>query len=515
MAKLPKGVSLTAKSKPGYERALTPEALAFVAQLHRAFEGERQRLLALRAERQKLFDKGALPDFRAETAAIRSAAWKVAPIPAGLQDRRVEITAPASRKEAIEAFNSGVKVYLADFGDSHSPTWDNMVQGQINLMDRWTGKMEFVDPVSGKRLGLAGKPAVLMVRPRGLHLDEAHMRVDGKPAAGGLFDFGMYFFHNARTAIGKTSGPYFCLPQLESHLEARLWNQIFIVAQSLLGLKLGTIKATALIETLPAAFEMDEIIFELRDHMAGLGCGHAGFIFSFIKTFPGRKNFLLPDYPQIASSEAFLAACSALIVKTCHRRGCLAIGNAASSEMKMQTAYEARNGFDGTRLAHPDQVPAALEIFNELMPTSNHLYVGRDDVKVGQKELLEIPEGKRTEAGFRENIRVSLRYMEAWLGGTGIVDSDNVTINTTSAEIARAQIWQWLKLQLPLAGGRKVTRKFFDSCLAEETVWLKQEIGAEAYANGRFKTAISLLKSLTLSKTLAPFFTVAAYRHFR
>lgn len=511
MAKLPKGIRLAAKSKPGYDRALTPGALAFVALLHRTFEGERQRLLALRAGRQKQFDKGALPDFRADTAAIRGGAWKVAPIPLGLQDRRVEITAPPCRKEAIEAFNSGAKVYIADFGDSSSPTWHNMVRGQINLIDRWTGKMELIEPVSGKRHGLAGKPAVLMVRPRGLHLDEAHLRVDGEPVAAALFDFGVYFFHNARTAIAKTSGPYFCLAQLESHLEAKLWNQIFIVAQSLLGLKLGTIKASARIETLPAAFGMDEIIFELRDHMAGLGGGHAGLIFSFIKTFSSRKNFMLPDRSQMAPSP-FLEAYSSLLVKTCHRRGCFAIGDAG---IKAQTANEARNGFDGTRVAHPDQVPAALEIFNELMPTSNHLYVAREDVKVGQKELLEIPEGKRTEAGFRENIRVSLRYMEAWLGSVGIVDSDNVIVNATAAEIARAQIWQWLKLQLPLAGGGKVTRKFFDSCLTEESLWLKQEIGAEAYANGHFKTAISLLKSLTISKTLAPFFTSAGYRHLR
>lgn len=515
MAKMPKGVRLTAKSKPGYERALTPEALSFVAQLHRAFEGDRQKLLARRTERQKLFDKGVLPDFHADSAAIRAGAWKVAPLPAGLQDRRVEIMAPPSRKEAIEAFNSGAKVYVADFGDSYSPTLDNMVQGQINLMDRWTGKMDFIEPVTGKRHGLAGKPAVLMMSPRALHLNEAHMKVDGRPVAGALFDFGLYFFHNTRTAIAKTYGPYFYLAQLESHLEARWWAQIFIAAQSLLGHRLGTIKATALIETLPAAFEMDEIVFELRDHITGLCCGHAGLVFSFIKTFSGRKNFLLPDRSQITASKAFLAACSASLVKTCHRRGCLAMGDAGNSDLKIQAAHEARNGFDGTRLAHPDQVPAALEIFNELMPTSNHLYVGREDVKVGQKELLEVPEGKRTEAGFRENIRLCLRYMEAWLRGSGIVDIDNVIVNAAAAETARAQIWQWLKLQLPLGGGRKVTRNLFESCLAEETQWLKQEIGAEAFANGRFKTTVSLLKSLTFSKTLAPFFTAAGYRHFR
>ncbi|MBC8035810.1 MAG: malate synthase A, partial [Rhizobiales bacterium] len=329
MAKLPQGVILTAKSKPGHGRVLTPQAIAFVAQLHRAFEGERQQLLALRVERQKLFDKGMLPDFLAGTSAVRSGTWRVAAIPAGLQDRRVEITAPTERKAAIEAFNSGAKTFVADFEDSNSPVWDNMVEGQINLMDRWTGKMELTEPSSGKRYGLAGKPSVLMVRPRGLHLDEAHMKVDGRPVWAGLFDFGLYFFHNARTAITKTSGPYFCLPKLESHLEARLWNRIFILAQSVLGLRLGTIKAAVMIETLPAAFEMDEIIFELRDHMAGLNCGHPGLIFSFIKSFSGSKNLVLPERSHLIGSQAFLTAYSALLIKTCHRRGCFAIGSTA------------------------------------------------------------------------------------------------------------------------------------------------------------------------------------------
>ncbi len=515
MAKPPRGVTLTAKNQAGYGRVLTPEALAFVAQMHRAFEAERQRLLSLRTARQSLFDKGALPDFLAGTAAIRTGAWTVAAIPASLQDRRVEITAAASRKEAIGAFNSGAKIYVADFEDSNSPTWDNMVQGQINLMDRWTGKMELIEPASNKRYGLAGRPAVLMVRPRGLHLDEAHIRVDGKPVAAALFDFGMYFFHNARTAITKTSGPYVCLPKLESHQEARLWNQVFILAQSLLGLRLGTIKASVQIETLPAVFEMDEIIFELRDHMAGLNCGHSGVIFSFIKTFSGSKNFVLPERSQLFASQAFLAAYSALLVKTCHRRGCLAVGDTAAS-MDPLTAgkeREARQGFDGTRVAHPDLVPAALKVFNELMPTSNHLYVAREDVKAGQKELLEIPKGARTEAGFRENIRVSIRYIEAWLRGHATVSLDNVMIDTAEAEISRAQIWQWLELELKLDGGQRVTRKFFETCLAEETKQVKEETGD--WAQGRFKEAAALVKTLTASRTLEPFFTVAAYRHIR
>ncbi len=504
MPKRPQGITFTAKSKPGYGRVLTPQAVAFVAQLHRAFEGERQRLLALRTERQKLLDKGMLPDFLAGTAAIRAGAWKVAPIPAALQDRRVEITASANRKSAIEAFNSGAKVYIADFEDSNSPTWDNMVEGQINLMDRWTSKMEFIEPRSGRRYGLAGKPAVLMVRPRGLHLDEAHMKVDGKPVAAGFFDFGLYVFHNAKTAIAKASGPYFYLPKLEGHLEARLWNQIFILAQSLLGLKLGAIKATVQIDTVQAAFEMDEIIFELRDHMAGLSCCHSGFLFSIIKTFARRKNFALPERSQIFPSQASLAAYSALLIKTCHRRGCLAIGDGGHSNE--HTEYEARHGFDGTGVAHPGLVPAAMATFNDLMPTSNQLFVAGATAEIGQKDLLEIPKGTRTEEGFRDNIRLCIRLMEAWLRGSGTVD-------TASLEIARAQIWQWLKFKLPLAGGGPVTGKFFDACLAEETKRLKEELGAEGYADGRFKDAVALFRGLTLATRLEPYFTVAAYRH--
>ena len=507
MAKPPKGVTFTGKSQAAYGRVLTPEALAFVAQLHRAFENERQELLALRVERQKLFDKGSLPDFLAGTAAIRSSSWTVPAIPAGLQDRRVEIIAAPSRKEAIEAFNSGAKVYVADFGDSCSPTWDNVVQGQINLMDRWTGKMEFIEPASGKRQGLAGKPAVLVVRPRGLHLDEAHVRIDGKPVAAAFFDFGLYLFHNAKTALAKTSGPYFYLSKLESHLEARLWNQVFILAQSLLGFSLCTIKATVLIETVPAAFEMDEIIFELRDHLAGLSCGHAGLIFSFIKTFSGRKNFVLPDRSRIAASRAFLAAYSTLLVKTCHRRGCFAIGGTAETEQ------EALNGFDGTAVAHPARVAAAMKIFNDLMPTSNQLYVTREDVKIGQRELLELPEGTQTEAGFREDIRLSLQYMEAWLRGSGVIFVDDVRQDAADAEIARGQIWHWLKHGVTLAGGRKVTPQFLDACLTEETKRLKKELGAEVYGERSFREAIALFKNLTLSRTFEPFFTLAAYRN--
>ncbi len=527
MAKSPKGVSFTAPVKTAYRRVLTPEANAFLAALHRAFEPERRRLMARRAERQKVFDKGALPDFLPETAAIRLADWMIAPIPSDLQDRRVELTGPTDRKMVINALNSGAKVFMTDFEDSNSPTWDNMIQGQINLMDRWTGKMEFTDPSSGKRYALAGKPAVLMVRPRGLHLLEEHLRIDGQPIAGGLFDFGLYVFHNAKTALTKMSGPYFYLPKTESHQEARLWNQIFVLAQSLLGLPIGTIRATVLIETLPAAFEMDEILYELRDHIVGLNCGRWDYIFSFIKTFANNPKFVLPDRSQVVMSKAFLAAYSALLIKTCHRRGAFAMGGMAAQipnrkdpeanriafeKVKADKEREARNGHDGTWVAHPDMVSLAMEVFNELMPTPNQLYVKREDVAVGQKELLEVHQGTKTETGFRENIRVGVLYIEAWLRGRGAVPIYSLMEDAATAEISRSQIWQWLKFGAKLEGGRKVTKAFFDSCLKEEMQRVKQEVGAEAFSGGRFREAIALFKTMSTSRNFETFLTVPAYR---
>jgi len=527
MAKPPQGVGFTVKIDNQYKRVLTSQALGFVAQLQRAFGPERLRLLALRAERQKLFDKGILPDFLLETAAIRAAEWKIGSIPADLWDRRVEITGPTDRKMVLNALNSGAKVFMADFEDSNAPTFDNMVRGQINLMDRWTSDMEHVDPVTGKRYGLARKPAVLMVRPRGLHLDEAHMLVDGLPVAALLFDFGLYFFHNAKTALAKSSGPYFYLPKLESHLEARLWNQIFILAQSLMGLPLGTIKATVLIETLPAGFEMDEILFELRDHIAGLNCGRWDYIFSFIKTFANNRRFLLPDRAQLVMSKAFLAAYSALLVKTCHRRGAFAMGGMAAqipnrkdedanriafAKVAADKEREVRAGHDGTWVAHPDLVPLAKKIFDEFMPTPNQLYVNRDDVEVGRQELLEIHDGRRSEAGFRDNIRVGVQYIEAWLRGRGAVPIYNLMEDAATAEIARAQIWQWLKLGASLDGSRRATRAFFETCLAEEMQRVRREVGEEAFKAGRFKEAVALFKSLATAKTFEPFLTIPAYR---
>jgi malate synthase len=511
MARMPAGVTLRGKMLPEYRSILTPEALAFLAELHRRFDGERQRLLALRTARAQRFSKGELPDFLPETRAIREGSWRVAPIPAELQDRRVEITGPTDRKMVINALNSGAKVFMTDFEDSNSPTWDNLVRGQINLRDRWSGAMDYRDPESGKHYVLGKRPAVLMVRPRGWHLPESHMRIDGQIMAGALFD----------------SGPYFYLPKMESHLEARLWNSVFTFAQSALALPLGTIKATVLIETLPAAFEMDEILYELREHMAGLNCGRWDYIFSFIKTLATNKKYVLPDRSQVVMSKAFLASYSALLIKTCHNRAAFAMGGMAAqipnrkdpeanelafAKVRDDKEREARNGHDGTWVAHPDLVPVAMEVFNALMPTPNQLYVKRDDVKIGQKELLEVPKGSKTEAGFRENIRVGVLYLEAWLRGRGAVPIYNLMEDAATAEISRSQIWQWLKFGAILDTGAKVTRKFFDTCMREEMKRVKEEVGAEAHQEGRFKEAISIFKTMSTSKNFESFLTLPAYK---
>ena len=522
-----KAIRFTAPLRAGYERVLTPDAIDFVAALHRAFEPERRRLLKRRAERQKLFDAGALPDFLAETSAIRAGTWSVAPIPADIQDRRVEITGPTDRKMVINALNSGARVFMTDFEDSNSPTFDNMIQGQINLMDRWAGAMAFTDSGTGKSYELKANPAVLMVRPRGWHLTEDHMRVDGDAVSGGLFDFGLYVFHNARASQAQGSGPYFYLPKMESHLEARLWNAVFTLAQSLLGLPLGAIKATVLIETLPAAFEMDEILYELREHIVGLNCGRWDYIFSFIKTLANNKNYVLPDRAQVVMSKAFLAAYSALLIKTCHRRKAFAMGGMAAQipnrkdpeanrlafdKVRADKEREARNGHDGTWVAHPDLVPVALEIFDKFMPASNQLGVMREEVSVGQAELLQIHEGARTEAGFRENIRVGVQYIEAWLRGRGAVPIYNLMEDAATAEISRSQIWQWLRFGAKLESGQKVTRALFDQCLKEEMKRVAGEVGADAYKTGRFKEAIALFKKMSTARKFETFLTISAYR---
>jgi malate synthase len=520
------GVAITGAIEPRYHEILTPEALTFLAELHRRFDRTRQKLLAARALQQRRYDAGEKPDFLPETEQVRESDWKIAPIPSDLRDRRVEITGPVDRKMVINALNSGANVYMADFEDANSPTWDNNLEGQINLKDRWQGKLDFVDPETSKQYRLRHRTAVLIVRPRGWHLTEAHLTVDGAPISAALFDFGLSFFHNAKAQIAKGTGPYFYLPKLETHLEARLWNDVFVFAQDALGIPRGTIKATVLIETLPAAFEMDEILWEMRDHIAGLNAGRWDYIFSFIKKFAKNPNYILPDRSQVVMGKAFLGAYAQLLIRTCHRRGAFAMGgmaaqipvrnnpkanDAAFAKVREDKEREVRDGNDGTWVAHPGLVPVAREVFARLSGP-NQLDRLRDDVHVTSDMLLTIHEGTKTEDGFRHNIRVGVQYIEAWLRGRGAVPIYNLMEDAATAEISRAQIWQWIKYGVRLDDGVTATRDLFERALGEEMERVREEIGQEAYDAGRFPEAIALFRDLALAEEFPEFLTIPAYR---
>lgn len=497
---------------------LTAEALDFLAALHGRFNDRRLELLALREERQVRFDGGASPDFLAETAHIRDGDWKVGSIPADLLDRRVEITGPVDRKMIINALNCGAKVFMADFEDASSPTWANMVDGQLNLKDRWAGTIGFTDSATGKAYALKDQVATLMVRPRGWHLPEAHALVDGEEMSGALFDFGLYLFHNAKAQIAAGSGPYFYLPKMESHLEARLWNEVFVFAQDALGIPQGTIKATVLIETLPAAFEMDEILYELRDHIVGLNCGRWDYIFSFIKRLKTHPGALTPDRGVMGMGSAFLAAYSLKLIQTCHRRGAFAMGGmaaqipvkndepanqAAFAKVRADKEREATNGHDGTWVAHPDLVPIAMEVFDRLMPRPNQLDRLRDDVTVTREDMLRVHEGPRSEEGLKEDIRIGVRYIEAWLRGRGAVPLYNLMEDAATSEISRAQIWQWIRHGAALDDGRVVTPDLFRAVLAQEMA---------GFTGGRFPEAIKLFTDMSLADQFEEFLTLPAYR---
>jgi malate synthase len=523
------GVVVRGRMGPRYADILTRDALAFLAELHRRFDGKRRALLAARAERQKRFDAGELPDFPRETKRIRDDdSWRVAPVPADLNDRRVEITGPVDRKMIVNALNSGATHYMADFEDANSPTWANNLEGQINLKDRWAGKIDFTDPQTKKRYAVGPNPAVLIVRPRGWHLPEAHLTVDGKPIAGALFDFGLYFFHNARAQLAQGAGPYFYLPKLENAREARLWNDVFLFAQEQLGIPPRSIKATVLIETLPAAFEMDEILWELRDHIAGMNAGRWDYIFSFIKTFAKSKDprFVLPDRSRVVMGQAFLGAYASVLVRTCHRRGAHAMGGmaaqipikndpaaneAAFAKVRADKEREVREGYDGTWVAHPDLVPVAKEVFDRMMPQPNQVSRMRLHVNVLRDDLLKVHEGSKTEAGFRLNIRVGVQYIEAWLRGRGAVPIYNLMEDAATAEISRAQIWQWIKAGAELEGGVKTTPAFFERALQEEMQIVMREVGTADYTRGRFPEAIKLFRQLSLADEFVPFLTIPVY----
>ncbi len=523
------GVQVLAPVTAEYAEILTPGALQFVATLVREFSGRREELLRRRAERQARLDAGEWPDFLPETQHVRSGDWTIAPLPADLQDRRVEITGPSGdRKMVINALNSGASMFMADFEDANSPTWENAVGGQVNLRDAVRRTITYTSP-EGKPYALAPQTATLLIRPRGWHLSEKHVVLDGQPISGGLFDFGLYLYHNARTLLDSGSGPYFYLPKLESHLEARLWNDVFTFAEKQLDLPHGSIKATVLIETILAAFEMDEILYELRDHSAGLNCGRWDYIFSYIKKLRHMPEVILPDRALVTMTVPFMRSYSLLCIKTCHRRGAPAIGgmaayipirsDAAANDVAMARVREdkereAGDGHDGTWVAHPGLVPVALESFNRLMPGPNQIDRQRDDVHVTAADLVAVPDGTITEAGLRTNISVGVQYIEAWLRGSGAVPINNLMEDAATAEISRAQVWQWIRHPRGiLDDGRKVTVELFRQIMADELAAIERRVGAAAYAAGRYTVAGGLFDALTVNDDFTEFLTLPGYQY--
>ena len=506
---------------------LTEKATRFLAKLANKFEDTRQRLLAMRRVRQQEIDAGKMPEFLSDTASVRAAEWTVAPIPRDLLDRRVEITGPVDRKMIINALNSGASVFMADFEDSNSPTWQNNIEGQFNLRDTVSGTISYVSP-EGKKYELGERIATLMVRPRGWHLEEKHFLVGGNPISASLFDFGLFFFHNAKSLIAKGTGPYFYLPKLESHLEARLWNDVFNFAQDELDIPRGTIRATVLIETILAAFEMDEILYELRDHSAGLNCGRWDYIFSFIKKFRNRPDFVLPNRAMVTMDRHFLNSYVLLLIETCHRRGIHAMGGMAAQipikndpaanekaleKVRQDKLREVRAGHDGTWVAHPGLVPVAKEIFDVHMKTPNQISRRLSDVQVSAADLLAVAEGEITEAGLRWNIDVGLQYLAAWLKGNGCVPIYNLMEDAATCEICRAQVWQWVKHEAKMSDGRAVTMELVRQAIAEELEKLRTNFGAERFDSMGFKNAAEIYEGMMTSPDFPEFLTMVAYKH--
>jgi len=521
------GVEILGPADPGFDEVLNSEAMEFVASLQREFGARRQQLLAARRDRQRRLDAGETLDFLEGTADVRTADWTIAPLPDDLLDRRVEITGPPDRKMVINALNSGARVFMADFEDSNSPTWRNCVAGQINLRDAVRRTITYSQP--GKEYRLDDQVAVLFVRPRGWHLVERHVQVDGRPVSASIFDFALYLFHNHAALAALGSGPYFYLPKLEGHLEARLWNDIFVRAQEMLGIERRTIKATVLIETIPAVFEMDEILHELRDHSAGLNCGRWDYIFSIIKRHRTRPDFVMPDRAQITMSTHCMHSYSLLAIKTCHRRGAPAMGGMAAqipikddpeanqtalAKVRADKERESRDGHDGTWVAHPGLVPLATEVFDANMPTPNQINRLRDDVEVSAGDLLLVPEGTITEEGLRINIDVGIQYLEAWLGGNGCVPIYNLMEDAATAEISRTQVWQWIHHPTGvLEDGRDVTAELVRELIPDELTKIKGLVGADRYAAGNYDLAASLFERLATQDELEEFLTLAAYEH--
>jgi malate synthase len=524
MAEFGEGAEFLAPLTGRYAEVLSAEAVAFVVGLQRAFNSRRKELLTARVVRQKRLDAGERPDFLPETRGVRESEWTVAPLPKDLLDRRVEITGPVERKMIINALNSGAKVFMADFEDSTTPTWENVIEGQINLQDAVRRTITFEDKATGKSYKLIEKPAVLFVRARGWHLDERHVMVDGEPMSGSLFDFGLYAFQNAKELLARGSGPYFYLPKMESHLEARLWNDVFIKAESELGIAAGSIKATVLIETILGAFEMDEILWELKEHSAGLNCGRWDYIFSFIKKFAGDTSVLLPDRGQVTMTTHFMRSYSKLAIKTCHRRGVSAMGGMSAfipiktdpvaneralTQVRADKEREATDGHDGTWVAHPGLVPVALEVFDRVMPRANQIEKQLPDYHATAEDLLRVPEGSITEAGVRQNVAVGLGYVEAWLRGIGCVPLFNLMEDAATAEISRAQLWQWVHHHAVMDDGLPVTVEMVEEVIADELERAEGAVDAERYS--AYLKAAELMRELVRAPKFMDFLTVPAY----
>lgn len=523
-------LQLSGTMQPGFETILTAEALSFVAALQARFGSRRDELLRQRAVRQAQLDAGEMPDFLPETAVIRQSDWQVASIPADLMDRRVEITGPVDRKMVINALNSGANMFMADFEDSHSPTWQETIQGQINLSDAIDGTINFTNP-NGKQYQLNEKIATLLVRPRGWHLDEKHVQMNGRSISASLFDFGLFFFHNAKKLLDKGSGPYFYLPKLENHLEARLWNDVFVLAQELLDIPQGSIRATVLIENILAAFEMDEILYELRDHSSGLNCGRWDYIFSAIRKFRKHPNFVLPDRAQVTMTSHMMRSYSLLLIKTCHLRGIHAMGGMAAqipiknnpgandtalAKVRADKEREAKDGHDGTWVAHPGLVAIAKKQFDTFMPDSNQIERKREDVTITAQDLLAIPEGCITEAGLRINIDVGIQYLAAWLDGNGCVPIYNLMEDAATAEISRAQVWQWLHNPgVVLADGRSITPDLIQEMMPPILHHIKEMVGKERFNQGKYQKASKLFEQIVTGSTFTEFLTLPAYEYLQ
>jgi len=518
------GVEILAPVTDAYAAILTPAAIALLADLHRTFNPRRKQLLDARHQRQQRIDAGERPDFLPDTLHIRESNWTGAPIPEDINDRRVEITGPVDRKMIINALNSGAKVFMADFEDSSCPLWNNLLDGHINLRDAIRRQITYTDPATGKHYKLIDHPAALFVRPRGWHLQERHMLVDGEPISGSIFDFGLYFFHNARELLNRGSGPYFYLPKMESHLEARLWNDIFLHAQKALDIPRGSIRATVLIETILATFEMDEILHELREHSAGLNCGRWDYIFSYIKKFSTDPQAILPDRAQVTMATHFMRSYSKLAIKTCHRRNVHAMGgmsayipiksdpvanNKAIAQVQADKEREAGDGHDGTWVAHPGLVPVALEIFNRLMPAPNQISKQLPDFHPTAADLLQVPDGQITEAGVKQNVAVGLGYVEAWLRGIGCVPLFNLMEDAATAEISRAQLWQWVHHAAKLSDGRVVNITLVESLIESELA--RQQSAVDATRFAAYQEAAALMRELIQSPKFIEFLTLPAY----